>query len=400
VEHLTEFYIWMSVGGSCGGVLNTLIAPQIFSTILEYPLLLGVATLLRPSPRYRDSRPEPLLLISALPALILVLCVSLWAMGLTSAGIGLRPMLLAFGIVFAVASMLANRVAVFGLTALAFVGVIAFGRPSEAGSILRASRSFFGVYRVIEAPDARFHVLQHGSTTHGRQEWPAATACDPTGYYHPASPIGDLFRTAERPLHRVAVVGLGTGALACYAGRGDAWTFYEIDPVVERLARDPREFTYLKNTPGRVNVVLGDGRLMLQHAAAGIYDVIILDAFSSDAIPVHLLTREAIALYFSKLQPGGVLAVHISNRYINLEPVLGGIAALDDLPAVAKVDDDIPAADEQRGRFPSQWVLIARSGEVLAAFSRRPGWRPAVLRRELRPWTDDYSNILQVLARY
>lgn len=399
VDRLTEFYIWMSIGGTCGGIVNTLVAPQLFSGILEYPLALACAALLRPSPDYRGGRPESLSLIVGLPAFILLLCAGVWALGLMSPGVGFRPVLLASGMVFAGASVLANRVPVFAVAALAFVGMVDFGRPSEAGVVLRASRSFFGVHRVVAPRDGRFHLLQHGSTTHGRQEWPAASACDPTGYYHPASPIGELFRTAHRPLHRVAVVGLGTGALACYAAPGDLWTFYEIDPVVESIARDPSKFTYLKNSPGLVDVVLGDGRVMLQRTAPGTFDVVTLDAFSSDAIPVHLLTREAIALYLSKLKPEGVLAVHISNRYVNLEPVLASVAALDGLAAVAKRDADIPARDQESGRFPSHWVLIARHSDDLQAVSRLPGWRQPLVRPGFRPWTDDYSNILKVLTR-
>ena len=192
--------------------------------------------------------------------------------------------------------------------------------------MLFAARSFFGVYRVIDAPDHGHHRLQHGSTIHGRQEMPADASCEPTGYYHPSNPIGQLFTSGRSSFERVAVVGLGSGALACYAEPGHNWTFYEIDPLMERIARDPRNFTYLQNGRGRLNVVLGDGRLTLQRATPGSYDLIVLDAFSSDAIPVHLLTREAVELYMSRLRTDGVVAVHISNRYLKLEPVLAALA--------------------------------------------------------------------------
>jgi len=399
VEHLTNFYIWMSFGGMLGGVFNTLLAPQLFSGVLEYPLVLSAAALIRPSPAFRDSRPEPLTLLTGLPAFILLLCLGAWAAGLTSTGMGLRPLLLAFALTVAVAFMFVNRARAFGLMALLFVGLIAFGRPEGAGRVLLAARSFFGVHRVIDAVDHSFHLLQHGSTTHGRQEMPAGTRCDPTGYYHPSNPIGQLFGAAEGRFKRVAVIGLGAGGLACYARPGDRWTYYEIDPVVERIARDPRYFTYLQNAQGQVDVVLGDGRLTLQRAMPNAYDLIILDAFSSDAIPVHLLTREAVELYLSRLQPSGVVAVHISNRYLNLEPVLGALTRQDGLFALANVDDRIPDADTSKGRFPSHWVMIARSPEPLARLVSRPGWRPPVFLDRVRPWTDDYSNIIQVLTR-
>jgi spermidine synthase len=255
------------------------------------------------------------------------------------------------------------------------------------------------VHRVIDAADHSFHLLQHGSTTHGRQEMPAVDSCEPTGYYHPYNPIGQLFAIAHGRFKRVAVVGLGSGALACYARNGDLWTFYEIDPVVERIARDPRYFTYLQNSAGRVDVVLGDGRLTLQRAMPGAYDLIILDAFSSDAIPVHLLTREAVDLYLSRLQPSGIVAIHISNRYLNLEPVLAALASRDGLTAWASVDDRIPDRDAARGRFASHWVMMARTREPLADLAGRSGWHTAAMSARVKPWTDDYSNILQVLTR-
>jgi hypothetical protein len=320
----------------------------------------------------------------------------LWATGLIA--LGIWPLLLAFAFVLTAAYVFANRPAAFGAMALLFVGVIAFGLRSNAGTVLFADRSFFGVHRVIDAPDHSHHLLQHGSTTHGRQEMPAAASCDPAGYYHPASPIGQLFSVAAGHFNNVAVVGLGSGALACYAEPHHRWTFYEIDPLVERIARDPRYFTHLENSRGRLNVVFGDGRLTLQRANPGAYDLIVLDAFSSDAIPVHLLTQEAVELYLSRLRPDGIVAVHISNRYLNLEPVLATLAELDGLFALANLDNRIPDADAKIGRFASNWVLLARTREPLATLVGRPGWRSPARSGHVKPWTDDYSNILQVLT--
>jgi spermidine synthase len=227
---------------------------------------------------------------------------------------------------------------------------------------------------------------------------PAATTCEPSGYYHPSNPIGQLFRSGAGRFRNVAVVGLGSGALACYAESGNKWTFYEIDPLVERIARDPRYFTHLQNTGGHVNVVLGDGRLTLQPAGPGAYDLIILDAFSSDAIPVHLLTREAIELYLSRVRRAGIVTVHISNRYLKLEPILGALAQQQGLFALANFDDRISEAEANKGRFASHWVMLARTREPLASLEGRPGWRSPAINDRVRPWTDDYSNILQALA--
>ena len=397
-HHLTDFYIWMSFGGMLGGVFNSLVAPHLFSSILEYPLVLALAALVRPSPQFRGSRLEPIGLLVGLPAFSLLLCVVLWAAGATGAGVGIRTMLVAFVFVLTAIYMFANRPGAFGVMSFVVVAVMVLERPSGSGTVLFEGRSFFGVHRVVDAPDHSHHLLQHGSTAHGRQQMAAAGTCEPAGYYHPANPIGQLFSASARRLTDVAVVGLGSGGLACYAERGAEWTFYEIDPLVERIARDSRYFTHLQTTAGRVKVVLGDGRLTLQHASPGAYDLIILDAFSSDAIPVHLLTQEAIELYLSRVRSGGIVAVHISNRYLALEPVLAAVARQQGLFALANFDNRIPEADVSKGRFASHWVMLARTRESLADLEGRPGWRSPAIDDRVRLWTDDYSNILQAFV--
>jgi hypothetical protein len=396
-QHLTEFYIWMSFGGMLGGMFNGLVAPQLFSTILEYPLMLAVAALARPSPGFRGSRLEPIGLLVGLPTLVLFLCLALWRTGLAAASLDIRVLLFAFATLLTGIYMFVNRPAAFGAMSLMFVGVIAFGL-SGAGTALFTARSFFGVHRVVEAPDHSYRLLQHGSTSHGRQELPADASCEPTGYYHRSNPIGQLFGAGAGHFEHVAVVGLGSGGLACYAEQGDEWTFFEIDPVVERIAREPQYFTHLQNSRGGVKVVIGDGRLSLERTNPGTYDLIILDAFSSDAIPIHLLTREAVDLYLSRLRSDGIVAVHISNRYLNLEPVLGALARQQGLFVLANFDNSIPDELKKRGRFASHWVLLARGPERLASLKGRPGWRSAMTNERVKPWTDDYSNILQVLS--
>jgi hypothetical protein len=397
-QHLTEFYIWMSFGGMLGGVFNTLIAPKLFSSILEYPFVLALAAVARPSHCAHRARQEPLVVLIALPLCAFLACFSLWANGLLAASLGIREFLLVFATVLMAASLLVNRTGAFGAMSLISVGVIAASPSSAFGTPLFAARSFFGVHRVVDAPDHSHHLLQHGSTTHGRQEIPAKSTCEPTGYYHPSNPIGQLFHSATGRFADVAVVGLGSGALACYAQPGSNWTFYEIDQLVEQIARDTRYFTYLQNSRGRVSVVLGDGRIALQAMNSDTYDLIILDAFSSDAIPVHLLTREALELYFARIRPDGVVAVHISNRYLKLEPVLAALVERQGLFAVANFDGGIPAEEQRKGRFASHWVILTRSPEQLARLKGRPGWRSPTIAERVSPWTDDYSNILQALA--
>ena len=398
-QRLTEFYLWMSFGGMLGGVFNSLLAPQLFSGILEYPLLLALAALLRPSPEYRQSRIDSWGVLVVVPGLVLLFSLALFGIGALPAAVGLRSFLLALAILLAIAYMCANRPEAFGAIALLFVAVIAFGRPSTAGTVLLAARSFFGVHRVVDAPDHTYHLLQHGSTTHGRQQISAGDRCDPTGYYHPSSPIGQLIAAQTGRLQNVAVVGLGSGAMACYAESDRPWTFYEIDPLVEQIARNPRYFTFLQNSRGRVNIVLGDARVSLQRAADQAYDLIVLDAFSSDAIPMHLLTREAIHLYFSRLRSEGVVAVHISNRYLKLEPVLAALAEREGLFALASLDDRLSAMETNVGKFPSHWVVMARTAQPLAKLVGHPGWRAPDYKPRVRVWTDDYSNILQAFVQ-
>ena len=240
-------------------------------------------------------------------------------------------------------------------------------------------------------------MLQHGTTNHGRQDTNAWSRCEPKTYFHPSGPLGQFLTAAGARLDSVAIVGLGAGTLACYAHEGSVWTFYEIDPLVEQVARDPKLFTFLANSRGAVNVSIGDGRLKLQHAAPGAYDLIVLDAFSSDSVPVHLLTREALDMYFSKSKPDGVVVFNISNRYIDLEPMLAAHARDAGLVALTNLDLNVPAEEKARGRSQSHWVLFARTEGPLSVVQGRPGWRTPETKTTVRAWTDDYSNLLNVL---
>ena len=328
---------------------------------------------------------------------MLVLVTALW-MTIGRTGVPTTSILFGLTTGLAICYMLVNRTVFFGAVALLMVGLISFIGPAQTGALLFADRSFFGVHRVTKSADGSYHLLQHGSTVHGRQETAAADRCEPTGYYHPDNPIGQLFRASGRTFQNVAVVGLGSGGLACYATAGSHWTFYEIDPLVERIARDPRLFTYLKNAPGRIDVVIGDGRLTLRGAADGSQDLIVLDAFSSDGIPTHLLTREAMQLYQAKLRPDGVFAAHISNRYLHLEPPVAALAQELGLFALANHNVQIDADARRAGRLPSHWVLVSRNTRTLDGLVGTLGWRTLDRPVAMRSWTDDYSNILQVLT--
>src|SRR5215217_5967491 len=212
----------------------------------------------------------------------------------------------------------------FGLGLAALIVAVSLTGTS---TVLYQDRSFFGVYRVLGDEESGLHVLGHGSTEHGAQVL-GPDPPEPIGYHDKTGPFGQLFdllpseATEDNP---VAVMGLGAGVMACYAQPGQEWTFYEIDPMIEQIARNPNLFTYLRDCPGEYPVVLGDARLKLAEAPDGKYGMIVGEAFSSDAIPVHLLTREATDMFLDKLDEDGVLVHHISNRHLELEPVVGDL---------------------------------------------------------------------------
>ena len=265
------------------------------------------------------------------------------------------------------------------------------------GQTLHAERNFFGVLRVAVDRDGKFRQLYHGTTMHGRQFLDPQRQCEPLSYYHRRGPLGQMLEVfAAAPASPgIAVVGLGTGAMASYARAGENWTFYEIDPAVLAVAQNSQYFTYLqKCAAAPVKVTLGDARLQLRNAPDGSYGLILLDAFSSDAIPIHLLTREALDLYLSKLAPGGRLAFHISNRYLNLRPVVGNLAKSAGLIVLAS---DLEQGPGDEGREVALWVVMARRAEDLGSLMNDARWRRLDPEPQGKVWTDDYSNILSVL---
>lgn len=388
-HHLTEFYFWIALGGLAGGVFNTLLSPAIFSTVLEYPLALALAVALRapgrPRGGWRLSAADV-----ALP-LALAATVTTLSLALQRGIAGAVGVSVAAGVAGVLLVACARRPLRLG-SGLALVIVVASLVAPSGGEVLHAERTFFGVLRVTRDDTTHRQRLFHGSTLHGEQSTEAARRSEPLTYYHRSGPIGQVVAALSGGLQRVAVVGLGAGSLAAYAGPGQRWTFFELDPAVERIARSPEYFTYLTDCGARCDVVLGDARLSLALVPA-IYDFVVLDAFSSDAIPAHLVTREAMALYLSRLSADGAIAFHISNRHLDLRPVIGSLAA--DHGLVARVQLHRP--EPGSGASSSLWVVAARHRDALRSLATDARWID-LTSRSARVWTDDYSDILSILG--
>jgi hypothetical protein len=283
----------------------------------------------------------------------------------------------------------------FGLSLSAIV-VAALASTHAAEPLLYAERTFFGVYRVTNRP-GEYRTLMHGTTLHGMEPRSGPEKGSPVTYFHPAGPYGQAFAAVPAASgDRIGVVGLGIGALAAYAEPAQQWTFYEIDPAVERIARMGEHFTFLERCGDRCRVVIGDARLSLARTTET-YDVLVLDAFTSDAIPMHLMTHEAFGLYLSRLKPGGALVVHISNRHLSLSPLVAGLAESHGLVGVVNFDRHQPDWPETRNEM--ILAVLARTAGDLGGLATDHRWQRLTASTSIQPWTDDFSNILSVIGR-
>jgi hypothetical protein len=383
-EQVTEYYLWIAVGGFVGGVFGNLVAPLLFRSITEYPLSLAlvavlisvgdgggtalVAALRRPATWMRLLSTAALFTVWAVVARQATDPPTDWHL-VPFALLMISLALMRLPGQFAAACACAALVNSLGV----FPGV----------RTVETRRSFFGVVRVREADGKRR--LVHGTTWHGAQ-WIAPFDPSPLLYYSPFSPLSRAV-TLQRPDAHLAVVGLGTGSVAYYSKPGQTLHFYEIDPIIEPMAR--RWFTFLGDAKARVDVELGDARLTLGAAPDRSIDFLLVDAFSSDAIPVHLLTVEALRLYFAKLKPDGLIVLHVSNRHLDLVPVLRANAR--QLGVSAAQIRYTPDAETT-----VQAVALARTAAPLEELLAR-GWSEMGAGREV-PWSDDRSNLLSVIA--
>ncbi|HET8988894.1 MAG TPA: fused MFS/spermidine synthase [Humibacillus sp.] len=379
VAQLTSYYLVISLGGALGGVLNGLVAPVLFDRILEYPIVAMLVPVLLIVPTASTLR-RPFvgrlnrLLVTALTGLGFVLVAA------KTTGTPWWPAMLVIGAAMVIGWYAARRREIAVTLMVAVTMMLVLNTPGT----LDRGRTFYGAYRVAEVGDQ--HVLSHGTTLHGTQ-FVDGRRTEPTTYYARTGPLGDVL---DRPgVDDVAVIGLGAGTIAAYGRSGQTMTFIEIDPEVVRIAKDPRLFTYLGASAAQIETLVGDGRLEMEKLPERSFDLIVLDAFSSDSIPVHLLTREAMRLYESRLKPDGVIAVHISNRVLDLRSVVRAGADVIGRQAILGT-----GLQSDAGASTTEWVVIA-SPETVRGLLTRKGWGTI----ELPPvvWTDDYSSILSVL---
>jgi len=398
-SHLTGFYLWISLGGVLGGLFNALLAPQVFSSVLEYPLMMVAAAFARPVVSGTDNIAAGKKMDWLLPVLFCVATLLLLELGKSVSALSRANLhLMIFGVSGIFCLFFADRPVRFGLGLIALF-LIAARFPQPYGQELFHDRSFFGAYRVTHDLSSKRRLLFHGTTIHGAQSSEPAKHLIPLSYYHHSGPAGQVLLAGARggASGKVAIVGLGTGALACHGGAAQQFTFYEIDPMVEMIARDPRLFTYLRDCSPKIDVVIGDARLTLAHVPDHSHDIFVLDAFSSDVIPTHLLTRQAIELYLRKTAADGILLIHISNRYMDLAPVLDRLAQELRLTALIQDDFELRPEDMAEGKTPSRWILLSRDSRGVQNFAASPRWQRLDGRLGGDLWTDEFSDVLKVL---
>ena len=401
-EQLTAFYLAMSAGGVIGGIFCALVAPLVFDWVYEHPILIVAAALALPQrPLFGFSGrlwAGPYRRIARLAVIGVSLTIGLFVPALTG-NLGVAFVLAL--VVIELGLIAIGERTVFAVCLVALMLTLG-GRTTLQESLLVGdrTRSFFGVY-AVGTDNRPARLLVHGTTLHGLQSLTPGREHDALSYYAPRSGVGltlshlpELYADA-----RVGIVGLGAGTVACYSRPGQDWRFYEIDPAVEKIARNPKYFTFLSGCAPRVPVLIGDARVVLEREPAAGLDVLVIDAFSSDAVPMHLLTREAMDIYRRRLAPNGVLLMHISNRYLELEPVLATAEAHGWHGMVRHYRIDEVGA--KRGDSSSIWVALSPDPAALGKLVATTGadnWRPMRPRPGFAGWTDDHASILPLLT--
>jgi hypothetical protein len=405
VGHLTQFYFFMSLGGVIGGAFASLLAPAIFESLLEFPLLALTVLLCRADVRALLARSKPVIVV---PVIATILALFL----LTDRGVigfGVLPVWLVMMLVLIPLTLTAvSPGRPVRLLASASFGMLVAVIVSTPPNLVERTRSFFAVHGIYETPNGQGRYLQHGTTIHGADHWADAngvrltTRPIPTSYFHFGGSYHQAIEQVRAAnggkLGKVAVVGLGMGSLACHSQPGENWRYFEIDPEVVRIARDPNLFRAFTECAPGAEVVVGDGRLTLGKEEGG-YDLIILDAFSSASPPVHLVTKEAVAMYASKLSPNGALVFNVSNRHMLLSPVVAASARESGLMTWHRADEKIPGEFMETLKLPVKISIVARTPAAVGNIATDERWTRTEVPEDFRTWTDDFSNILEMIRQ-
>jgi hypothetical protein len=404
-RYLTGFYVALSFGGMVGGLFAGLIAPFTFSWIAEYPILVALAVLCRPPGEGMSPRWDRWYWL-----VLAVIAIALIAPSYTTGKLFSwmdDQRVYVVGTVAVAALILAvllkvNRYKLAAVVVLALVLIRVY--PSDDGRV-ETVRSFFGVHKIVVTPHGQYHVLMHGTTIHGAEKvlnddgTPITGRPEPISYYHKDGGIGQAITAVRErkggPI-RVAVIGLGAGTLTCASQPGEDWKFFEIDQSMVDTAKDPKYFTFIQNCEPDLKPVMGDARLTFAKEPDGVYDLIIVDAYSSDAIPIHLATEEAMEIYKSKLAPQGAVVMHVSNRHLELASVVVGIADANDLKSWVYSED---SNRDNEYIFATSVVVSAREEADVGKLASSDAWALTEAEDNQRVWTDDYSNVLGAVWR-
>jgi hypothetical protein len=412
-DRLTHFYLLMSLGGALGGAVVALLSPVLFNWVFEHPILIVFAALLLALPPQKESAGRMADIITGkhnallwdgvfgLMAATLAGCVVAYGKEddtLTKIAGYLLPVLCLVLLCYIARHRRIRFGLLIAICALTFSGWLqmsfSFAREFQ-------QRSFFGVYRVGVSKTEGVRFISHGTTVHGAQSIVPAYRHVPQTYYVPQSGIGQIMSRTDAK--SIGIIGLGSGALACYAKPGQSWSFYEIDPLVVDIAQNKSRFTYLSDCTPDAAMIVGDARLKLKEKTPGSYDMLVVDAFSSDSIPLHLITADAFDLYRSRLSKNGVLMIHVSNRYMDLLPVIGNVAQAQGWHAWS-YKNQTAGQKEPYGMYgtPSIWIMMAQNDETakreLAKIqSRNVRWTQVMPDPGSKLWTDNYANTLSVL---
>ena len=402
-RHLTTYYLIMSFAGMLGGMFNTFVAPFLFNGVYEYPLMIVAALLLRPGlAAVLSSSNKAWLKELILPGLLLTAGLIVYfsiddlPQYLDTIGVGL---ILLAGLTYAFREKPMTLALLTG-TLIFFT----FGLHNLLSNTLYQERTFFGVLSVRESmmndeegrPE-KYREFYHGTTKHGAQRLAAKDSRTPSTYFSHQGPIGQLFNVFDKVNAQwdIGIIGLGAGTLSCYTKEGQTWKFYELDPLVDKIARNPEYFTFISQCNPKMVTIVGDARLSLEKEPNNKFDLFIVDAFSSDSIPTHLLTQEAIKLYFDKIKPDGILALHMTNRHLALKKVLSDHAQQLHLAALIqefKPSQEIPLV------VATDWIVMAKNPETLEPLkqSQLGNWQKLPLYFDIKPWTDDFTNIVTI----